>query len=74
MLVVLYLSTYIHTYNIRRVFAEPPLWHCYSSQRSLACLPVGGQVVVSGPEGFVFHVEAMLADMGVPPRAVVMLD
>lgn len=32
------------------------------------------QIVVSGPAGFVFHVEGILADLGVPPEVVVLLD
>lgn len=32
------------------------------------------QVVVSGPAGFVFHVEGLLADLRIPPEAVVILD
>ncbi|CAN0232276.1 unnamed protein product, partial [Ectocarpus sp. 12 AP-2014] len=32
------------------------------------------QVVVSGPGGFVFHVEGLLADLDIPPEAVVTLD
>ncbi|CAM9348040.1 unnamed protein product [Ectocarpus fasciculatus] len=32
------------------------------------------QVVVSGPGGFVFHVEGLLADLQIPPEAVVTLD
>ncbi|CAM9722871.1 unnamed protein product [Ectocarpus sp. 13 AM-2016] len=32
------------------------------------------QVVVSGPGGFVFHVEGLLADLHIPPEAVVTLD
>eukprot|EP00752_Nemacystus_decipiens_P001683 g1633.t1 len=37
---------------------------------------VGGklQVVLSGPSGFVFYVETILAEMGVPPAAIVLLD
>ncbi|CAN0195702.1 unnamed protein product [Ectocarpus sp. 6 AP-2014] len=32
------------------------------------------QVVVSGPAGFVFHAEGLLADLHIPPEAVVTLD
>lgn len=32
------------------------------------------QVVLSGPSGFVFYVETILAEMGVPPAAIVLLD
>ncbi|CAN0493340.1 unnamed protein product [Ectocarpus sp. 12 AP-2014] len=32
------------------------------------------QVVVSGPSGFVFYVETILAEMGVLPSAIVLLD
>lgn len=32
------------------------------------------QIVVSGPAGFVFHVEGILADLRVPPEVVVLLD
>ncbi|CAM9580854.1 unnamed protein product, partial [Laminaria digitata] len=32
------------------------------------------QVVVSGPAGFVFHAEGLLAELGIPPQAVVLLD
>ncbi|CAB1097426.1 unnamed protein product [Ectocarpus sp. CCAP 1310/34] len=32
------------------------------------------QVVVSGPNGFVFYVESILAEMGVPSEAIVFLD
>ena len=32
------------------------------------------QVVVSGPSGFVFYVEGILAEMGVPESAIVLLD
>lgn len=32
------------------------------------------QVVVSGPSGFVFYVESILAEMGVLSSAVVLLD
>eukprot|EP00903_Cladosiphon_okamuranus_P012613 g11801.t1 len=32
------------------------------------------QVVVSGPAGFVFYVEGLLADLCIPPEAVVILD
>lgn len=32
------------------------------------------KVVVSGPGGFVFKVEAMLDEIGVPPEAIVSLD
>ncbi|CAM9634010.1 unnamed protein product [Ectocarpus sp. 4 AP-2014] len=32
------------------------------------------QVVVSGPGGFVFNVEGLLADLHIPPEAVVTLD
>ncbi|CAM9752714.1 unnamed protein product, partial [Hapterophycus canaliculatus] len=37
---------------------------------------VGGKlrVVVSGPAGFVFHVEGLLADLKIPPEVVVTLD
>eukprot|EP00903_Cladosiphon_okamuranus_P015565 g14370.t1 len=37
---------------------------------------IGGklQVVLSGPSGFVFYVETILAEMGVPPAAIVLLD
>lgn len=34
----------------------------------------GSQVVVSGPAGFVFHVEGLLVDLNIPPEAVVTLD
>lgn len=44
----------------------------------LSCLVllsfVTAQVVVSGPSGFVFYVETILADMGVPSSAIVLLD
>lgn len=41
-----------------------------------ASLPVCffSQVVVSGPAGFVFHVEGLLADLRIPPEVVVILD
>lgn len=32
------------------------------------------QVVVSGPSGFVFFVENILAEIGVPSSAIVLLD
>ena len=32
------------------------------------------QVVVSGPAGFVFRAEGILAELGIPPQAVVLLD
>lgn len=35
---------------------------------------VCSQVVVSGPAGFVFHVEGLLADLRIPPEVVVVLD
>ncbi|CAM9611990.1 unnamed protein product, partial [Ascophyllum nodosum] len=33
-----------------------------------------GKVVVSGPRGFVSYVETLLAEMGVPPESLVLLD
>lgn len=32
------------------------------------------QIVVSGPAGFVFHIESLLAELRIPPEAVVLLD
>lgn len=32
------------------------------------------QVVVSGPAGFVFRIESLLAQAKIPPAAIVLLD
>lgn len=42
--------------------------------RTLSNALISRQVVVSGPNGFVFRVENLLDEMKVPKRAIVMLD
>eukprot|EP00904_Undaria_pinnatifida_P011388 jgi/Undpi1/737/HiC_scaffold_10.g04201.m1 len=46
----------------------PVLEHCFGAACTL------DYVVVSGPAGFVFHAEGLLAELGIPPQAVVLLD
>ena len=58
-------------WRVRRIASSPrSLYHVVFCPPGLS----SSQVVVSGPAGFVFFAEGLLAEMGIPPQAVVLLD
>lgn len=59
-----------------RLSRIPPSRSCPNVPASPSYVATAGNVKValSGPSGFVFAVEAMLEDMGVPKEAIVILD
>lgn len=65
----IYVNIYYCTVNCLRAELVPT-YYAFGFRVSA----VRKQVIVSGPSGFVFFVETMLADLGVPSRAIVLLD
>lgn len=56
-------------------FGPPSPYDAFNQSRhDISCILAPLQVIVSGPSGFVFHVETTLARIGVPEEAVVLLD
>ena len=52
------------------VVANHGLAHVFITSVYFCCM----QVIVSGPTGFVFYVESLLAELGVPFEAIILLD